>query len=89
MVEKEKVPVNARHLKNMILAGCIDRIENVKAVTERYAILKRAALKLGFNLRESDAPEELRDKHYLVATADCSLGYRLDRLSPHLLELSR
>ncbi len=33
-------------------------------VTERYAILKRAALKLGFNLRESDAPEELRDKHY-------------------------
>ena len=64
MVETGRVPVNTRHLKNMILAGCFDKIENVQAVTERYAILKRAALKLGFNLRESDAPEELRDKHY-------------------------
>lgn len=64
MVENGRVPVNTRHLKNMILAGCFDKIENVQAVTERYAILKRAALKLGFNLRESDAPEELRDKHY-------------------------
>lgn len=64
MVENGRVPVNTRHLKNMILAGCFDKIENVHAVTERHAILKRAALKLGFNLRESDAPEELRDKHY-------------------------
>ena len=64
MVETGRIPVNTRHLKNMILAGCFDKIENVQAVTERYAILKRAALKLGFNLRESDAPEELRDKHY-------------------------
>lgn len=64
MVENGRVPVNTRHLKNMILAGCFDKIENVQAVTERYAILKRAALKLGFNLRESDAPEELRDRHY-------------------------
>lgn len=64
MVENGRVPVNTRHLKNMILAGCFDKIENVQTVTERYAILKRAALKLGFNLRESDAPEELRDKHY-------------------------
>ena len=64
MVENGRVPVNTRHLKNMILAGCFDKIENVQAVTERYAILKRAALKLGFNLRDSDAPEELRDKHY-------------------------
>ena len=64
MVENGRIPVNTRHMKNMILAGCFDKIENVQAVTERYAILKRAALKLGFNLRESDAPEELRDKHY-------------------------
>lgn len=64
MVENGRLPVNTRHLKNMILAGCFDKIENVQDVTERYAILKRAALKLGFNLRESDAPEKLRDKHY-------------------------
>ena len=64
MADNGRVPVNTRHLKHMILAGCFDRIENVKAVTERYAILKRAADTLSFKLRESDAPEELRNKHY-------------------------
>ena len=64
MSENGRVPVNTRHLKHMILAGCFDRIENIKAVTERYALLKRAADTLNFNLRESDAPEELRNKHY-------------------------
>ena len=64
MAGNGRVPVNTRHLKHMILAGCFDRIENVKAVTERYAILKRAADTLNFKLRESDAPEELRDRHY-------------------------
>ena len=64
MSENGRVPVNTRHLKHMILAGCFDRIENIKAVTERYALLKRAADTLNFKLRESDAPEELRNKHY-------------------------
>ena len=64
MSDNGRVPVNTRHLKHMILAGCFDRIENIKAVTERYALLKRAADTLNFKLRESDAPEELRNKHY-------------------------
>ena len=64
MSENGRVPVNTRHLKHMILAGCFDRIENIKAVTERYALLKRAADTLNFKLRESDVPEELRNKHY-------------------------
>ena len=64
MAENGRVPVNTRHLKHMILAGCFDRIENIKAVTERYALLKRAADTLNFKFRESDAPEELRNKHY-------------------------
>ena len=62
--EAVKVPVNARHVKNMILAGCFDRIENVQAVTERHAVLKRAAQELGFELPEKDFPESLRDRHY-------------------------
>lgn len=62
--ENGRTPVNVRHLKHMILAGCFDQIEKVQSVTERYAIMKRAALKLGFELKTSDAPEELRDKHY-------------------------
>ncbi len=62
--EAVKVPVNARHVKNMILAGCFDRIENVRAVTERYAVLERAAKELGFTLSDKDFPTEMRDKHY-------------------------
>ena len=62
--ESVKVPVNARHVKNMILAGCFDRIENVRAVTERYAVLERAAKELGFSLSDKDFPAEMRDKHY-------------------------
>ena len=62
--EAVKVPVNARHVKNMILAGCFDRIEKVQAVTERYAVLERAAHELGFTLSEKDFPVDMRDKHY-------------------------
>lgn len=63
-IDNNRVPVNTRHLKNMILAGCFDRVENVKSVTERYSILKRAAAALRLDLTDSDAPAELRDKHY-------------------------
>lgn len=62
--EAVKVPVNARHVKNMILAGCFDHIEKVRAVTERYAVLERAARELGFALPEKDFPAETRDRHY-------------------------
>lgn len=62
--EAVKVPVNARHVKNMILAGCFDRIEKVQAVTERYAVLERAAHELGFALFGKDFPVDMRDKHY-------------------------
>lgn len=62
--EAVKIPVNARHIKNMILAGCFDRIENIQAVTERYAVLKRAAKELGFSLSDKDFPTEMRDRHY-------------------------
>ncbi len=62
--DNNRVPVNTRHLKNMILAGCFDRVENVKSVTGRYSILKRAAAALRLELTDSDAPAELRDKHY-------------------------
>lgn len=62
--EAVKVPVNARHVKNMILAGCFDRIEKVQAVTERYAVLERAARELGFALSGKDFPPEMRDRHY-------------------------
>lgn len=80
--EARRVPVNARHVKNMILAGCFDEMERVEAVTERYALLERAAHELGFVLPEKDFPVELRDKHYfwsqqqIVVSGIGSIDYR-------------
>ena len=80
--EAGRVPVNARHVKNMILAGCFDETERVDAVTERYALLERAARELGFALPEKDFPAELRDKHYfwsqqqIVVSGIGSIDYR-------------
>ena len=74
VVENGRTPVNVRHLKHMILSGCFDQIEKVQSVTERYGIMKRAALKLGFELKPSDAPEELRDKHYFWSQQQISVS---------------
>ena len=62
--ETRKVPVNARHVKHLILAGCFDKIENVKSLPERYRILCVAAKELGFDLKEEDFPSDITDKHY-------------------------
>lgn len=62
--EVTRVPVNARHVKNMILAGCFDNIEQIETITDRYDIVQRAAKELGFELPEKDFPSDLLDKHY-------------------------
>ena len=48
----------------MILAGCFDKIENVKSLSERYRVLKNAAQELGFTIKDEDFPIEMIDKHY-------------------------
>lgn len=62
--EAVRVPVNALHVKHLILSGCFDRVEGIKAVTERYGLLERAAKELGFLLGEKEFPPALTDKHY-------------------------
>lgn len=62
--EAIRVPVNARQVKNLILAGCFDKIENVKSLPERYRVLKNAAQELGFAIKNEDFPIEMIDKHY-------------------------
>lgn len=80
--EATRIPVNARHVKNLVLAGCFDQIEGIQAVTERFAILDRAAHALGFALQEKEFPEELREKHYfwsqqqIVVSGIGSIDYR-------------
>lgn len=62
--EMKRCPVNARHVLNLILAGCFDNIENAKSVVERYAIVQKAATKLGFEVKEKDFPADMIGKHY-------------------------
>lgn len=62
--EAQRCPVNARHVRNLILAGCFDKVENAFSVVERYAIIEKAAHRLGFEITEKDFPQELIAKHY-------------------------
>jgi len=62
--EATKCPVNARHVRHLILSGCFDKVENAQSVIERYAILEKAAKCLGFEISGKDIPEDLRNKHY-------------------------
>lgn len=62
--EAVRCPVNARHVRNLILAGCFDDIEPTWDITYRMEILRKAADKLGFQLNEEEFPEDLIDKHY-------------------------
>lgn len=75
--EYARCPVNARGVKNLIMSGAFDAVENVKSVTERYGILVKAAQALGFRLDESDVPEALRGKHYFWSEQQirlCGMG---------------
>ncbi|MBO6254686.1 MAG: DNA polymerase III subunit alpha [Bacteroidaceae bacterium] len=62
--EATRCPVNARCVLNLILAGCFDKIEHADSVIERYAIVEKAAERLGFEIKEKDIPTEMRNKHY-------------------------
>ena len=62
--ESVRVPVNARHVRNMILAGCFDKVEGIGTVAECYGLLARAATELGFTLSAKDFPEEMIGQHY-------------------------
>ena len=65
--EATRCPVNARHVLNLILAGCFDNVEHAGSVIERYAILEKAAETLGFKIKPEDFPEEMIGKHYFWA----------------------
>ncbi len=65
--EVQRCPVNARCVLNLILAGCFDKVENALSSVERYAIIHKAAERLGFEVKESDFPQESLGKHYFWA----------------------
>lgn len=61
---RERCPVTARSVRNLILSGAFDRCEGITALIERYGLMSKAANLLGFEITEKDVPENLRDKHY-------------------------
>jgi DNA polymerase-3 subunit alpha len=71
--EYKRCPVNARAVKNLIMAGAFDRIEHIEAVTDRYGLLQQAAELLGFKIDEKLIPERLRDKHYFWSQQQINL----------------
>ena len=83
--ESVRVPVNARHVRNMILAGCFDKVEGIGTVTERYGLLVRAAAELGFTLSEKRLSGGVsRAALLLEPPADCRIGHRFGGLPPYL-----
>lgn len=70
----ERCPVNARAVKHLIIAGAFDNVENVQSVVERYGILARAAEHLGFVIKSTEVPEELREKHYFWSEQQIKLS---------------
>lgn len=70
----ERCPVTARSVRNLIYAGAFDECENVGSVLERYGLMEKAALLLGFTLSEKEVPEDMRDKHYFWSRQQISVS---------------
>lgn len=61
---RERCPVTARSVRNLIFAGAFDQCDHIDSILGRYGLLEKAAGLLGFNLTDKDVPEDMRDKHY-------------------------
>lgn len=73
-IDYERCPVNARMVRNLIVAGAFDKLEHVTEVTQRYDIIVRAAKTLGFEIPEREVPEDLRDKHWFWSQQQINLS---------------
>lgn len=60
----EQCPINVTAVKNLIMAGAFDGIENVGSVTERFGLLLKASELLKFKLKEEQFPPDMLAKHY-------------------------
>lgn len=72
--EAVRCPVNARHIRNMICAGCFDNIERIQAVAERWRLIQVASKELGFEPKEEDFPADKIDKHYFWSMLQVDLS---------------
>ena len=71
---RERCPVTARGVRNLIFAGAFDQCEHLNDISERYGLMERAAEMLGFAIKEKDIPVDLRDKHYFWSQQQINLS---------------
>lgn len=79
---RERCPVTARSVRNLIFAGAFDQCERVGSELERYGLLEKAAQLLGFKLTEKDVPEDMKNQHFwwsrqqIAVSGHGSIDYR-------------
>lgn len=70
---RERCPVTARSVRNLIFAGAFDECEHVGSIMERYGIMEKAAALLGFEVTNNDIPDDMKDKHFFWERQQISL----------------
>lgn len=70
---RERCPVTARSVRNLIFAGAFDECEHVGSIMERYGIMEKAAALLGFEVTDNDIPDDMKDKHFFWERQQISL----------------
>lgn len=62
--ETSRVPLTTLQTRNLILAGCFDRLEHVKVINDRFYILEKVREELKMADNVNDIYKENIDKHY-------------------------
>lgn len=74
--QRERCPVTARIVKNLIFVGAFDNCERINVITDRYRLFEDAAKYLKFEMPSEFIPEDLRGKHYYWSKKQIELsGY--------------
>lgn len=71
---RERCPVTARVVRQLIFAGAFDKCDNIGSITERYGLLVKAAELLGFELSDKEVPGDMKDKHYFWSQKQISVS---------------
>ena len=70
----ERCPLTSRHVKNLIVSGCFDHIEDIHSVAERYGVLLRASKSMGFHINREEFPDDKVDKHFFWSMFQISMS---------------
>lgn len=72
--ERKRFPINVRHIKNLIVSGCFDKIEKVQSVLERYAIIQKMSEVMKYDLSVLEFPPDKIQEHYFWSMFQISIS---------------